>query len=97
MKKEMASSDHWMKQDATLSADEGFHKLFEKYSKVASDASIATTKAALEKKNHKVTIVDNGKEALEALQNMIPEGASVYNTSSTTLVRLLCLFSAFNS
>lgn len=78
------SASQWIKEDADLVANENIKALYEKYSKVPSDDVIEKTKAALEKKNHKVTVVENGAAALEAIKALIPEGASVHNTSSTT-------------
>lgn len=64
-------------------------ELPQKYSRPASDESIAKTKAALESKGHKVTIVSSAEEAVNLIKESIPEGASVYNAGSTTLVRVI--------
>lgn len=88
----MASAESFLTSDAQLAGQaETFRAAYEKYSKVADDATIETVKAALEKKNHKVTVVASKEEALAAVIALVPEGASVHNTSSTTLVRLLAL------
>jgi len=56
-----------------------------KYFTLASDASIAKAKAALEGFKFKVDVVNSGKDALEILKTLAPKGASVSNTGSTTL------------
>lgn len=61
-------------------------ELPQKYSRPASDEVIAKTKAALESKGHKVTVVSTPEEAVNLIKESIPEGASVYNAGSTTLV-----------
>jgi len=58
-----------------------------KYYTVASDASIAKAKAALEDFKFKVDVVNSGKDALEILKTSAPKGASITNAGSTTLVR----------
>lgn len=60
-------------------------ELPQKYSRPASDESVTKTKAALESKGHKVTIVSTPEEAVNLIKESIPEGASVYNAGSTTL------------
>lgn len=103
----MASAESFLTSDAQLAAQADFRPVFEKYSKVADDAAIETVKAALEKKNHKVTVVATKEEALKAALAAVPEGASVHNASSTTLVRfgpisaltirpLVAIFNYFN-
>ena len=51
----------------------------------ADDATIARTKAALEKHSHVVHVVANAAEALAAVKASIPNGASVLSTSSISL------------
>lgn len=92
----MATAESFLTSDAQLAALETFKATFEKYSKVADDATIETVKAALEKKNHKVTVVASKEEALKAVIALVPEGASVHNTSSTTLVRPFALMHQFH-
>jgi len=58
---------------------------FAKYQTVPSNEAIHHAKAALEAKNHKVTIVETRAEALEAVKNAVPKGASVMNAGSVTL------------
>lgn len=81
------SAESFLTSDATLAGNADFRSVFEKYSKVADDATVETVKTALEKKNHKVTVVATKEEALAAVIALVPEGLSVHNTSSTTLVR----------
>jgi len=61
---------------------------FDQYSKPASDDSIAKTKAALIAKQHAVTVVNSKAEALEAIKKLIPQGASVHNAGSRTLIEI---------
>jgi hypothetical protein len=84
-----ASAESFLTSDAQLAANDAVKAAHAKYSKVASDAVIEKTKAALEKKNHGVTVVANKEEALSTLVGLIPEGVTIHNTSSTTLVRPL--------
>jgi len=58
---------------------------FEHWAKLASDEAIAKAKQNLESKLHKVTVVENKKQALDLIKQTIPEGASVYNAGSTSL------------
>lgn len=81
------SAQEYLASDSALHSDKAFKALFDKYSKVASDDVITKTKEALEKKNHKVTVVADKAEALKTVIDLIPEGASIHNPSSTTLVR----------
>lgn len=64
-----------------------------KYTLRASDDTILRTKTGLEKKGVKVTVVENGAEALEILKRTIPKGADVSSVGSTTLVRVSSLVS----
>lgn len=48
--------------------------------------TINRTVEALKKKNHDVIVVNNREEALKKLVQEIPEGASIYTTSSHSLV-----------
>jgi len=56
-----------------------------RFGKVASEESINKTKAALESRTHKVTIVKDAAEALALLKKDIPAGVSVNMGGSTTL------------
>jgi L-lactate utilization protein LutB len=60
-------------------------ELPQKYSRPASDEAIEKTKAALESRGHKVSVVSTPEEAVNLIKEHIPEGASVYNAGSTTL------------
>jgi len=46
---------------------------------------VKKTKAAIESKGHKATVVKDRAEALEAIKKLIPKGSSVLNGGSTTL------------
>jgi len=72
--------------DSQLNND-AFKALHAKYSKLASDESLSRTQQGLESKGHKVSIVDTGSDALSLITSLIPEGSSVHNTGSTSLVR----------
>jgi hypothetical protein len=61
---------------------------FDKYSKIASDDAVQRTKDALAAKTFKVDVVNSGSEAVELLKSLIPQGVSVHNGASTTLVRI---------
>ena len=61
-------------------------ELPQKYTRPAPEETIENTKKALESKGHKVTVVSTREEAVTLLKEYIPEGASVYNAGSTTLV-----------
>lgn len=77
----------YAKSDSALAASEDFKKAYAKYHEVPSADVIEKAKAGLEKNNHKVTVVANKEEALKTLVSLIPDGVSIHNTSSTTLVR----------
>lgn len=55
------------------------------YDKLASEGSVEKTANALKKRGFTPIIVESGKEALDAIKKLIPEGASVMNGSSVTL------------
>ena len=80
-----ATAESFFTSDAALASNDAAKAAFAKYSKAASDAVIEKTKAALEKKNHAVTVVADKAAALAALIDLIPEGVTIHNTSSTTL------------
>lgn len=75
--------------DAQLAASKSYKEAREKFSKLPSAATVSTTKKALEELGHSVTVVADKKGALEALQTIIPSGASINLAGSTTLVRFL--------
>jgi len=56
-----------------------------KYSQLASVEAIARFKAAAEKKNYSVHVVNTREEALRQLVSSIPDVSQVFNTGSTTL------------
>lgn len=80
--------------DAQLAASKSYQEARAKFSKAASKDSLAKTQKGLEEKGHKVTVVSDKKGALEALQTLIPGGASINLAGSTTLVRKPQLFFA---
>ncbi|RUS32120.1 hypothetical protein BC938DRAFT_476254 [Jimgerdemannia flammicorona] len=57
----------------------------EQWNKLADQATIDKTVAALKAKNHLVTVVENREQAFNAVKAAIPAGASVSNGHSTTL------------
>jgi uncharacterized phage infection (PIP) family protein YhgE len=75
-----------VQEDSQINND-SFKALHSKYSVLASDDQIAKTKAGLESKGHTTSVVETGAEALALIQTLIPDGSSVYNTGSTSLVR----------
>lgn len=58
------------------------------YDTLATDEIIKRTQAALEKNKFNSEVVNTGKEALEKIKSMIPEGASVMNGTSVTLEQI---------
>ena len=66
-----------------------------KYETLPSEEIVAATKAALEAKNHKVTVVNTGAEALQLIKDTIPKGTEITSYGSTTLVRLISSFKGF--
>jgi PleD family two-component response regulator len=75
-----------MENDPELS-NEAFRSKHSIFSKLASEESIEATRAALEMKQHEVSVVVSGAEALDQIKAIIPNGAEVYHTGSVTLVR----------
>ncbi|SRR5258708_16974083 len=55
------------------------------YTTLASKDTVLKTSAALKERNVEAIIVNTGKEALEKINELIPQGATVNNGSSTTL------------
>jgi hypothetical protein len=55
------------------------------YTTLASKDTVLKTSAALKERNVEAIIVDTGKEGLEKIKELIPQGATVNNGSSTTL------------
>jgi len=68
-----------------LKSDEHLKSFDHKWLEAKSEQEIETTKKALEAKKYDVHIVHDEKEALEAIKKLVPNGASVYATGSTTL------------
>jgi len=58
------------------------------YEKLADEDTVKRTVSGLESRGYKVTLVNTGKEALAAIKNLIPDGASVMNGSSVTLEQI---------
>jgi hypothetical protein len=77
-----------LENDDNLKADAAWQSLRPKYEGVvATDAGIEQTKAALERRGHRVTIMDSPAAALALLSSgaMLPQGASVAFGGSITL------------
>lgn len=55
------------------------------YTTLASDDTLAKLAAALKERNIEAMIVPNKEEALAKIKELVPQGASVMNGSSTTL------------
>ncbi|KAF0523894.1 DUF1121-domain-containing protein [Gigaspora margarita] len=72
-----------LKSDPKLSSGEVV--IDERYTNVASEASVQATKASLEAKGHEVTVLETKELAFEFLKNLIPKGKSINNGHSTTL------------
>lgn len=85
---EMSSAAELIANDPQLQTD-AFKAAHEKYSKIASAEVISATQSALKAKGYaSVFVAQNGAEALEAIKSLIPDGSSVHNTSSISLVRI---------
>lgn len=76
-------------EDAELAISESFKKARAKFAVPASKERVAKVKKALEDKGHIVSIAPDKDEALEIIKKIIPDGASVNLSGSTTLVRLI--------
>ncbi|RUP37943.1 hypothetical protein BC936DRAFT_138429 [Jimgerdemannia flammicorona] len=71
--------------EALLATTEELQRTDKRFAQLADDKQIGKTKGALEKKLHKVTVVENREAALELIKTLIPKGASVNNSHSTSL------------
>ncbi|RUS23895.1 LOW QUALITY PROTEIN: hypothetical protein BC938DRAFT_474448, partial [Jimgerdemannia flammicorona] len=71
--------------EALLATTEELQRTDKRFAQLADDKQIGKTKEALEKKLHKVTVVENREAALELIKTLIPKGASVNNSHSTSL------------
>lgn len=60
----------------------------ERWSRVPDEATISRTVGAIEKRNVGVIRTERTDEALQALVDLIPDGAEVMNGSSTTLIEI---------
>ena len=58
------------------------------YNSLANQESLRKVTMALKNHRYEVTVVKNGKEALEEIKEIIPPRASVMNGSSTTLEQI---------
>ena len=59
-----------------------------KYDELATREAVERTIKGLEERNVEAIFVENGKEALEKIKELIPEGVSVMNGSSKTLEQI---------
>jgi hypothetical protein len=58
------------------------------YTALASKETVQKTAEALTAHGFKPTVLESGKEALDYIKKNIPQGASVMNGSSTTLIQI---------
>jgi len=58
------------------------------YNDLANKNSLEKTKTTLEKRGYVVTVVKDGKAALEEIKNTIPSDSSIMNGSSVTLEQI---------
>lgn len=58
------------------------------YAKLAAKESIEKVTTALTGRGYEVTLVKSGKDALEKIKNIVPQGASVMNGTSVTLEQI---------
>jgi len=58
------------------------------WSRIPDDATIRKTVAAIEARNMRVILAETAGDALQAVMDLIPEGAEVMNGTSTTLVEI---------
>ena len=59
-----------------------------RWSRMPDDATIRKTVAAIEARNMRVILAETAGDALQAVMDLIPEGAEVMNGTSTTLVEI---------
>lgn len=74
-------------KDAQLSSSAAYKAARAKFTVAATKASIQKTMQSLEEKGHIVDVVATKHDALKKIQHVIPKGASINLTGSTTLVR----------
>jgi L-lactate utilization protein LutB len=60
----------------------------ERWNRMPDDETIARTVEAIENRNIRVILVNTAQEALQAIIDLIPEGAEVMNGHSTTLAEI---------
>ncbi len=60
----------------------------ERWGRIPDDATIKKTVAVIEGRNVRVILVDTAEEALQAVVDLIPQGAEVMHGTSTTLVEI---------
>jgi len=87
VKMSVTASD-FAKSDEKLAADADFKKVFDRYSHLASEDALTKTVKALTEKKHSVKVCKTSKEAVEYLNQLIPDGSSVSNGGSTTLLQI---------
>lgn len=87
----MANGTQQMAKDADYTAadlmrDAGVDA--ERWNRIPDDATITRTVEAIESRNIRVILVNTAQEALQAIVDLIPEGAEVMNGHSTTLFEI---------
>lgn len=58
------------------------------FNTLASSESLDKTVSALSAKGYEAIVVENAKEALEKIKNLVPKGASIMNGASVTLEQI---------
>lgn len=76
---DFAESDEQLRNDPT------FPSLLKKYSSLPSEDVVHRTVQALEKKKHRVRVVNTAEEAVAFMNSLLPDGASYSAGGSTTL------------
>lgn len=71
------SADAFLESDAKLKSDKGLHALHAKYSKPASNESVAKTLKALQANGHTAVVVDN-REGLHCCSVLTSDPLSLF-------------------
>jgi len=82
------TASYLLSTDTQLKENKEFQELHSKYSKPASDESLDKTVKTLTEKGHKAYVVEGKDDFMKLIQTLVPDGASIYSGSSTTLQEL---------